>query len=68
MTQRISAPVALASETRAHLPTRIAAQHLCVTQKTLRRQLAQGCAPVTPIRVGARLLWPTAALRQVLGL
>lgn len=54
-------------ETRPVVDTRAAAYYLNRSPDTLRTWSCLGTGPVQPIRVGARLGWPTASIRQVLG-
>lgn len=57
----------LLSETRVVIPTGDAAHHFCQSPRTLRKMSDEGRAPVTPIRIGKKLLWNTAAIRAALG-
>lgn len=56
----------LSEEARTGLPTDEAAAHLNRDEQTLRRWACKGDGPIQPRRVGARLLWPTAKLRELL--
>ncbi len=63
--------VPLKDERRTHLPTNEAAVHLNRTPDTLRgwarSPVPIGKPLVTPLKRGARLLWPVAEIRAVLG-
>lgn len=58
----------LATEKRAAIPTEEAALHLGRAEQTLRIWACRENGLLRPIRVGTRLMWPTDALRRVLGL
>jgi hypothetical protein len=59
---------ALATETRATLPTTEAAYHLNRAQQTLRLWAMGNCpAPIRPLRINGRLAWRVADLKRVLG-
>ncbi len=60
-------PIQLASETRSHLTTAQAAPQLGRQQQTMRRWACMGDGPIQPVRVHGRLMWPTDAIRAVLG-
>lgn len=57
----------LLNETRVVVPTCTAAHHFCLSPRTLRKMADESRAPVQPVRVGKKLLWPTAAIRTALG-
>jgi len=55
-------------ETRAVLPTPEAAFHLNRASQTLRLWACLENGPIRPIRInGARLAWPVAEIKRVLG-
>ncbi len=58
---------ALATETRANLPTAEAAYHFNRAQQTLRLWAMRQDGPVRPLRINGRLAWPVADLKRVLG-
>lgn len=60
-------PPSLESETRAALPTAVAAYHLNRAQQTLRLWAIREDGPIRPRRINGRLAWPTADLRKLLG-
>lgn len=57
----------LDQESRVALPTVEAAHHLCKRPATLQAWAAKNQGPITPLRVGSRLLWPTASIKNLLG-
>ena len=59
--------IPLALETRSHVNTSEAAAHLLRRPQTLRGWAMREDGPIRPIRVGVRLMWPVAAIRDVLG-
>jgi hypothetical protein len=59
--------IPLALETRSHVTTAEAAAHLLRRPQTLRGWAMRVCGPIRPVRVGARLMWPVSAIREVLG-
>lgn len=59
--------VPLDRETRPALDTEAAAYHLLLKPQTLRRWACYENGPIRPLRVGGRLLWPTAEIRKLLG-
>ena len=52
---------------RPAITTREAAHYLNRAQQTLRTWAMRGDGPVQPRRVNGRLAWPTADIRQALG-
>ena len=60
-------PKPLEQETRSAIPTRDAAFHVSRATQTLRTWATSEDSPLRPIRVKGRLLWPTAAIRELLG-
>lgn len=57
----------LDQETRAAVPTDCAAHHLSRQPQTLRKwALVGGVGNLRPFRINGRLMWPTAAIREVL--
>ena len=60
--------VPLDRETRPALDTETAAYHLLLKPQTLRVWACYGNGPIHPLRVGRRLLWPTADIRKLLGI
>ena len=59
--------VALERKTRAALPTKEAAHHLCREPQTLRGWACLENGPLRPLRVNGRLAWPVAEIRRLLG-
>jgi len=60
-------PIPIDRELRTHLPTSEAAIHLHREVQTLRTWVSCRNAPIRPIKVHGRLMWPTDAIRAVLG-
>ena len=58
---------ALATETRTHVATDLAAFWLNRRPQTLRTWACFENGPLRPIRVQSRLAWPVNAIRHVLG-
>lgn len=56
----------ITEEVRTHVPTAQAAFYLCRAQQTLRTYAMAG-HPIRPVRVHGRLMWPMAAIRELLG-
>jgi hypothetical protein len=56
----------LAEEPRSVLPTAEAAKHINRTEQTLRRWASTGTGPLKPRRIGGRLGWSTAELRELM--
>ena len=54
-------------ETRAAVDTETAAYHLSREPQTLRVWACKENGPLRPIRVHGRLAWPTAKIREILG-
>ncbi len=54
--------------TRPAVTTAEAAHYLNRSPQTLRTWSCTAAGPINPLRVGGRLLWPTAELRRMLGL
>ena len=67
MTTKTQQITPLHMETRTHLPTSEAAIHLHREVQTLRTWVSCRNAPIRPIKVHGRLMWPTDAIRAVLG-
>jgi hypothetical protein len=59
-------PVALADETRSHVPTACAAYWLNRSPQTLRSWACFENGPVRPIRINGRLAWPVGAIVRLL--
>lgn len=57
----------LANETRELVPTDCAAFHLHRAPQTLREWSCLGTGLLRPVRIGARLAWRTADIRNLLG-
>jgi hypothetical protein len=57
----------LEREARTHVDTACAAFHLTRRPKTLHAWASKENGPIRPHRVNVRLVWPVAALRQLLG-
>jgi hypothetical protein len=57
----------LSQEHRAALPTSEAARHLNRAEQTLRLWAAYERGPLRPLRINGRLAWPTAAIKELLG-
>jgi hypothetical protein len=57
----------LASETRATVPTSVAAFHLNRKDQTLRCWAAYQNGPIQPLRIYGRLAWPVAEIRRLVG-
>jgi hypothetical protein len=57
----------LLEERRSGIPTAEAAYHLGRAQQTLRLWACNEVGPIRPLRVHGRLLWPTDAIRKLLG-
>lgn len=53
--------------TRPAVTTREAAHYLNRAEQTLRIWATYGTGAVQPLRVAGRLAWPTAKIREVLG-
>jgi hypothetical protein len=60
-------PVPLERETRAALPTSEAAFHLNRAEQTLRLWAMREDGPLRPLRVHGRLAWPTARIKELMG-
>jgi hypothetical protein len=67
MAPRTIQPPALESETRATLPTPEAAFHLNRAQNTLRLWAIRENGPIRPLRINGRLAWPTARIKELVG-
>jgi len=61
------AVVPLHLETRHALNTREAATHLGRKTQTLLLWACKECGPLRPLRIGGRLAWPVADLKNLLG-
>lgn len=61
------APLPLAEETRVAVDTPTAAHHLSRTGQTMRRWASRQNGPITPVRMGRRLMWRTDDIKRVLG-
>lgn len=59
--------VPLGTDPRSALPTDEAARHLGLKAHTLRQWACYENGPMKPLRVGNRLRWRTADIRQILG-
>ena len=57
----------LALETRPAVDTAAAAHYLSRRPQTLRGWACLENGPLRPIRINGRLAWPTAAIKQLLG-
>lgn len=57
----------LRDERRETLSTAEAAAHLNRKEQTLLRWACYGEGPIQPLRVGGRLAWPVARIRELLG-
>ena len=55
-------------ETRAVISTQAAAYHIGRQPQTLRIWACRGAGLLQPVRVGSRLGWRTADIRQLLGI
>lgn len=59
--------IPLEQETRSAIPTECAAHHLSRQPQTLRKwAMLGGVGNLKPFRINGRLMWPTAAIREVL--
>lgn len=58
----------LEHEARATLTTAEAARHLNRRPQTLRLWACREDGPIRPLRVHGRLMWPTAAIRELVGM
>lgn len=67
--QQATAPTftPLALETRPAVDTAAAAHYLSRRPQTLRGWACLENGPLRPIRINGRLAWPTAAIKQLLG-
>ena len=59
--------IPLDGETRSHLSTKDAAYHLDRSTGTLRRWHNEQSGPITPIKIGSKLLWSVSDIRELLG-
>ena len=55
--------------TRPYVPTPDAAYYLAYAEQTMRMHFSNGCYDprLSPIKVGRRIMWKTAGLREILG-
>jgi hypothetical protein len=60
-------PRSLERETRAALHTSEAAYHLNRAQQTLRLWAMREDGPIRPLRIHGRLAWPTARIKELVG-
>lgn len=58
--------VALADETRTHVPTACAAYWLNRSPQTLRTWACFESGPIRPVRINGRLAWPVDAIVRLL--
>ncbi|NBU72874.1 MAG: DNA-binding protein [Bacteroidetes bacterium] len=58
---------ALANELRVAIPTPLAAHHLGHRPQTLRVWSCRQNGPISPIKIGNRLLWRVADIKKLLG-
>lgn len=59
----------LEAVTRPYVPTPDAAYYLAYANQTMRMHFSNGCYDprLSPIKVGRRIMWKTAGLREILG-
>jgi hypothetical protein len=67
MTKTLQKYPSLDQETRTGVETACAAFHLHRRPQTLRGWASDEDGPLRPKRIGRRLSWPTAALRELCG-
>lgn len=58
--------IPLDQETRATIPTDVAAHHLNRASQTLRAWACLETGPLRPVRINGRLSWPVAAICALL--
>ena len=59
--------VPLELETRPTVETSAYCHYLHIAEQTARAQASKGTGPIRPLKIGNRLHWPTAAIRELLG-
>lgn len=66
ISQSVSAPLTLLTDTRATVDTATAAQYLNRQTRTLHQWHCYGRGPISPVAVGGRLAWPLADIRRLM--
>lgn len=56
----------LKAETRINVPTKVAAAYLGMAEQTLHTWACYG-GPIKPRKIGGRLMWPMAAILDLIG-